>query len=241
MVAYEPPDPVVVAIGAAHRAQPLLEAGGRILKLAERDRAHLTKLGLHDADFEALTAHVRELGNMLRDRRAVKNDTPPQMVEVAETMAYLRGWLRTLRLIGSINLGEDAPALRRIASQAPELRPGYPRDLLEESRRRLAAAADLKPRIEDCGLTDAFLGRGRRLATQLQTAIGQRDIDPASLTLIVRRFYVRKGQVFLRTKRFARTGELAFMRIPARARQYRVPELEPVKIEPVPAAVAPPS
>ena len=243
MVAYEPPDAVVVAIGAAHRAQPVIEGASRILRLAQQDHRHLVPLGITHEDLEALAAHVRELNNMLRDRRASKNDTPPQMAEVAETMAQLRGWLRTLRLVASLNLAEDAPALARLASTAPELRGGYPRDLLEEGRRRVTAAADLKPRLEDCGLTDAFLGRGRRLVAQLATAIGKKDIDPQSLTVIVRRFYIRKGQVFLRTKRIARAGELAFIRIAGRARQYRPLELEPVKIEPLPTSVkpAPPS
>ena len=239
MVAYEPPDPVVVAIGAAHRAEPLIAAATRTLALARDDRPHLARLGIADEVLDGLGAHVRELTSMLRDKRAAKNDTPPQMAEVAETMAYVRGWLRTLRLIASVNLAEDAPALTRVASSAPEIRAGYPRDLLEETKQRLIAAADLKPRLEDCGLTDAFLSRGRRLAGQLATAIGKKDIDPGSLTVIVRRFYVRKGQVFLRTKRIARAGQLAFMRHPARAKQYRIPELEPIKVEPIPNAVKP--
>ncbi len=240
MVAYEPPDLVVVAIGAAYRAQPVIDAASRILALAQQDQAPLAELSVSTEDLERLSSHVRELTNMLRDRRALKNDTPPQMVEVAETMATLRGWLRTLRQIAVLNLAEDSPALARLSSSAPELRGGYPRDLLDECRRRLTAPADLRPRLEDCGLTNAFLGRGRRLTSQLATAIGDKDIDPGSLTVIVRRFYLRKGQVFLRTKRIARAGELAFVRFPTRARQYRLPELEPVNIEPVPAAVAAP-
>ena len=239
MVAYEPPDAVVVAIGAAHRAAPLIAAGSRTLQLAREDRPHLEKLGVATDDLEVLAAHLRELNSMLRDRRVAKNDTPPQMAEVSETMAYLRGWLRTLRVVAAMNLAEDAPALARLASTAPELRMGYPRDMLQACERRLAAAADLKPRLEDCGLTDAFLGRGRRLTAQLATAIGRRDLDPGSLPVMVRRFYIRKGHVFLRTKRLVRAGELAFMRVPQRARAYRVPELEAVKIEAIPSAVKP--
>ncbi len=239
MVAYEPPDTVVVAIGAAYRAQPLLDAASRLLALARQDLPHLQPFGVSETDLDALGAHVRELSNMRLDRRALKNDTPPQMLEVCETMAHLRAWLRSLRLLAALNLAEDAPALARLASPAPELRTGYPRDLLDECVRRVAAAADLKPRLEDCGLSDAFLSRGRRLTQRLATAIGKKDIDPASLTVIVRRFYVRKGQVFLRTKRLARAGELAFMRIPTRSRQYRLPEIEPVKSEPLPEAVTP--
>ena len=231
---------MVVAIGAAHRAQPVIDASGRVLANARRDFAVLQKAGIRDDDLELLDKQLRELINMQRDPRVTKNDTPPQMLEVAETMAYLRGWLRTLRMVARINLAEDTPALERLVSPAPELRGGYPRDMLQECRRRLSAAADLKPRLEECGLTDAFLGRGRRLAAQLATSIGKKDIDPGSLSVAVRRFYVRKGQVFLRTRRIARTGELVFMRIPSHARQYRLPEIEPVKFEPIVAAVPPP-
>lgn len=239
VVVYEPPDTVVVAIGAAHRAEPLIAAGRRIVDLARRDQPRLAALGISIEELDALNAHVRELNNMLRDKRAAKNDTPPQMAEVAETMVRLRAWLRTLRLVALMNLAEDHPALSRLASTAPELRAGYPRDLLEEVQRRLSAAADLKPRLEDCGLSDAFLGRGRRLGAQLATAIGKNDIDPGSLTVIVRRFYVRKGQVFLRAKRIGRAGELIFMRIPAHARQYRLAELEPTTVEALPVSVKP--
>ncbi|MEM7675770.1 MAG: hypothetical protein AAF449_07165 [Myxococcota bacterium] len=239
MVAYEPPDTVVVAIGAAHRAEQIVKAASRIHRLAVDDRTQLEAVGLGEEDFEALGAHLRELNSMLRDPRNLKNDTPPQMAEVADTMAHLRGWLRTLRLIARVNLAEDAPALNRIISASPEVRPGYPRDMLEESRRCVTAAADLKPRLEDCGLSDAFLGRGRRLVTQLSTAIGKRDLDPGSLTVLVRRFYVRKGQLFLRTRRIARIGELAFIRVPARVREYRLPELEGVRLEPLPNSVRP--
>ena len=240
MVAYEPPDVVVVAIGAAYRAQPVIDAAFRTHRLAYEDRAPLANLGVSADDLDRLSSHTRELTNMLKDRRALKNDTPPQMVEVAETMAALRGWLRSLRQLAVLNLAEDTPALVRLSSPAPELRGGYPRDLLEECQRRLIAAADLKPRLEDCGLGNAFLGRGRRLTSQLATAIGDEDIDPGSLPVIIRRFYLRKGQVFLRTKRIARAGELTFVRIPTRARQYRLPELEPVNVEPLPAAVSAP-
>ena len=152
-------------------------------------------------------------------------------------MARIRAWMHTLSLIGGLNLCLDTPALARLTSPAVAMAEGYPRDLLDELTVRLHAAADLKPRLEEVGLDDAFLGRGRKLKNQLATAIGKQDIDGASLSLEIRRFYSRKAQLYVLLKRITRAGQLCFMRVPRRAALYHLNEIEPPVLEPPPRAV----
>jgi hypothetical protein len=236
MVAYVPPDHVLLAIGAAYRSAPLLEAARRLLRAAEPDAAALARFGITEDDLDLGRSYVDEIESILGDKRAQKNDTPLPMTELAEAMARARGWLRTLRLIAAVNLAADTPALLRVASVAPDLVEGYPRDLTDDFERRVGAAADLKPRLEEAGLSEAFLTRGRRLAQQLRTAIGKEDLDGANLPVLVRRLYARKGQLYLRLKRMERAGQLAFMLEPERARLYHLEELEPTLLEPAPGA-----
>lgn len=239
MVAYQPPDSVLIAVGAAHRLEPLLTAGQRLTPLLKADHAHLEAFGIDEDVVVGLRRLLNELNGMRRNARLLKNDNPVQMTEVPETMAHIRAWLKTLRLIGGLNLALDTPALARISSPAPEMAEGYPRDLLEELRTRLKSAADLKPRLEEVGLDDAFLGRGRKLRAQLETAIGKADIDGANLSLEIRRFYSRKAQTYGLLKRISRAGRLAFIRVPRRAAMYHLDEVEPVVIEPPRKAVRP--
>ena len=144
-----------------------------------------------------------------------------------------------LRQVGAINLTADGPALLRLSSPTPEQFEGYPRDLLLELERRIQAANDLRPRLEDCGMSEAFLGRGQRLLAQLKTALGAADLDPNNLQLAVRRFYIRKAQVYLGLKRAVRAGQVAFMLLPDRARRYHLEEAEPFHPEPPPKVVRP--
>jgi hypothetical protein len=134
-------------------------------------------------------------------------------------------------MMASINLTLDTPALERISSVAPEVIEGYPRDQLAELKKKLNAAADLKPRLEEVGLSDAFVSRGRKLAAQLETAIGKVDIDGDSLHLTVRRLYMRKAQLYLTLKRITRAGQVAFIAEPERARAYHADEIEPLHVE----------
>src|SRR5262249_24862324 len=126
-----------------------------------------------------------------------------------------------------INLALDTPALVRASSVSPELAEGYARDLLAELDLRVEAARDMKPRLEECGLTSNFLGRGRTLSRQLRTAIGAEDVDPGNLHFTLRRLYMRKGTLFLLLKRLVRAGQLIFAHKPERARLYHLAELEP--------------
>lgn len=231
MVAYQPPDDVLLAVGAAFRADPLLIAAERIKTIARRDRERLSQFGITDDDLDKLEQQTRDVKRTMADPRAQKNDTPLQMAELADTMSRVRAWLRTLRMIASINLTLDTPALERISSVAPEVIEGYPRDLLGELKRKLNAAADLKPRLEEVGLNDTFLSRGRKLAAQIDTAIGKADIDGDSLHLTVRRLYMRKAQLYLVLKRVTRAGQVAFVGEPERAREYHPDEIEPLHIE----------
>lgn len=239
MVAYEPPDPIINAIGAAQHGDALAAAADRILPLAAEDAELLQRFG-HDEEAQAKAERLtRDLKNLLKDPRSSKNENPVQMGELPELMAQIRAWLKTLREIAAVNLGEDAPALARLSSSAPEVPAGYPRDLLQELEIRLSSAGDLKPRLEEVGLSDRFLGRGRRLAAQLKTAIGAKDLDPKNLSLGARRYYLRKGQVYLALKRVAAIGRLAFCAQPERAAAYHLGELEPPRIEPPPGAAKP--
>lgn len=176
---------------------------------------------------------------MVHEPQLARNDTAVQMDRVPETMARIRAWLVTLRQIAAVNLALDTPALQRLASAAPELADSYPRDLLAELDRRSAAAADLKPRLEEVGLTACFLGRGRKLGRQLRTALGREDIDPANLSLPLRRYYHRKARLLLLLKRGVRAGHLAFACLASRRAQYHLREVEPPAVETLPGMVSP--
>ena len=238
MVAYQPPDRVLIAIGAAFRAKPLVAAEQRLAPTLEKDAATLASFGFGEEEIDHLQRTARDVRRMLNDPQLEKRDTAVQMDQVAETMARIRGWLITLRRIAAVNLALDAPALARLASTAPELADSYPRDLLAELDRRLTAAADLRPRLEEVGLTASFLGRGRKLGLQLRTALGKQDIDPANLSLALRRFYHRKARLLLLLKRGVRAGQLAFTLHEERSARYHLREIEPPLLEPPPGAVA---
>ncbi|MBK6690475.1 MAG: hypothetical protein IPG45_38765 [Deltaproteobacteria bacterium] len=239
MVAYAPTDPMLVNIGAGLRASLVVASGARLMPLLEQDREALVPFGLVADDLDLLEEQLRELRVMANDPKLKKADTPLQMAELTELMGRIRGWLLSLRQIGAINLTADGPALARLISPAPEFFEGYPRDLLLDLDRRLQAAHDLRPRLEDGGLSEAFMGRGQKLLAQLKTALGAADLDPNNLPLAVRRFYVRKAQVYLGLKRSTRMAQLAFMLVPDRARRYHLDEAEPILPEPPPKAVKP--
>lgn len=239
MVVYQPPDAVLISVGACQQVEALVQAGQRIMPVLKQDQPHLQPFGIDDDAVEGLRRVLNELSNMSRDRRLLKNDNPVQMTEVVQIMAQIRAWLRTLRLIGGLNLALDTPALSRLTSPAPEMAEGYPRDLLDELTHRLQTASDLKPRLEEVGLDDAFLGRGRKLRSQLQTAIGKDDINGENLGLQLRRFYSRKAQAYLGLKRVSRAAQLAFARVPRRAELYHLDEIEPVVFETATRAVRP--
>jgi hypothetical protein len=227
MVAYVPPQEVLASIGASFRSEPLLCVGRRLVEALERDRVELARLGVTEEDLENLDNGIRDLENMLQDKQAARHDTPPQMTKVCETMAEVRAWLRSLRRLAAIHLAADTPALMRVSSPSPELVEMYPRDLLEELRRRLKAAEDLKPRVEACGVDDAFIKRGRKLERTLSTAIGPTDLDPKNLSMVVRRVYLRKGQLVLLALRLVRAGRAVFAEDPGRREAYRLDELDP--------------
>ena len=239
MVAYQPPDSVLITVGATFRVEPLVEAGRRLTPLVQEDEPRLAPFGVGEEEVVSLRRLLNELSGLARDKKMLKADNPVQMTEIPETLARIRGWLETLRLIASLNLALDTPALDRLASAAPELAEGYARDALAELERRLQAAADLKPRLEEVGLDDDFLGRGRRLARQLGTAIGKKDLDGENLAMPIRRFYHRKAQLYLLEKRVCRAGQVAFALAPRRAALYHLRELEPVLPEPATRAVRP--
>ncbi len=221
----------MLAVGASFKADPLLHASERVKKRAREDLDRLVPYGITSEEIDKLEQQVKEVKRTMGDPRAQKNDTPLQMAELADTMARARAWMKTLRMIAGINLTLDTPAIERISSVSPEIVEGYPRDLLAELRHKLNAAADLKPRLEEVGLTDAFLSRGRKIAGQIETAIGKADIDGDSLHLTVRRLYMRKAQLYLTLKRVTRAGQVAFISEPEKARAYQLDEVEPVLIE----------
>lgn len=209
MVCYAPPDAVLMAIGAAQTSAWLLESGYQALKEAKTLKGEIERYGW-DEDAEAsLERTLRELMRMSRDPKLQKNEHPVQMGEIPSLMDQIRVWLRRLRSLALINLAEDALALARLASPAPELPTGYPRALLDELTVRLRAASDLKPRLEEVGLNERFLGQGRRLHTQLSTAIGKKDLSPADLPLQLRMYYSRKGQAFIAIRRLEQGLKLA--------------------------------
>lgn len=226
MVEYQPPDRVVVMVGASFRADPLLAATDRVATLAERDQAQLARLGLPADLAEKLRRLRGEVASALKDKALAKNDTPLQMGELAATMAQARSWLVELRELAVLNLSLDTPALEAVVSAAPEVSDGYARDLLVELRRRVRAATELKPRLDDVGLDDAFIRRGQKLVKQLETALGAEDIKPENLPFKLRRLYTRKGQLFLLLQRTTRAGRHVFRAEPRRAAAYHLHELE---------------
>lgn len=237
MAVYQPPDEVVVAIGAAYPTRGLLEAGARLVSLARAAGPKLERFGWVPGRVDKVEEQLEGLGRMIGSPRAVKHDTALQMAELVPTMAEARGWLLTLRLLAGVNLAADTPALHRLASPEPELLGGYPRDLLAELERRLAAARDLAPRLRDAGLDRSFVSRGNRLANRLKTAIGPRDLRPEDLDLELRRLYIRKGTVFLELERWVRAGRLATLGDPNPAEGWHMDELCGVRPVPLDAAV----
>lgn len=233
MVAYTPPDRIILTVGASFRSEPMLKAAERLRPIVISDAEALIAAGIDAKSIPELSAQITELKAIFNDPRSKKHDTPLSMHEVAELMARIRGWLRTLRAIALMNLSLDTPALGRISSSAPELVQGYARDMLAELELRIEAARDMKPRLEEVGLSDVFLGRGRTLARQLKTAIGAADVDPANLHFTVRRLYMRKGSTYMLLKRLVHTGQLAFLADARHAAVYHLEEIEPVVLEPV--------
>lgn len=230
MVAYAPPDRVLLNVGASFRNDPMIAATERLAMLVRQDLSELKLVGIEADALEIVVTQLNELKALAKDPRSKKNETPLSMNEVAETMAHARAWMATFRQIAMVNLALDRPALVRSSSVEPEIAEGYARDVLAELELRVEAARDLKPRLEECGMSDAFLGRGRTLARQLKTAIGAEDVDPANLHFTLRRLYMRKGALYLVLKRVVRAGQLVFAHAPERARLYHLLELEP-KVE----------
>lgn len=227
MVAYQPPDGVTLMVGASFRAADLIAAARRIAPLLERDAAAALRFGLEARFPSELLGDAEELERSLLDPMLKKNDTPVQMAGLTELFAEIRGWLAELRDLAQINLVLDRPALVRAVSPLLVSADGYPRDVLREIEERVAAAKDLRPRLEDVGLDERFLGRGRRLLQQLHTAIGREDIQPDNLAFKVRRFYVRKGQLHTKLKRATAIARAQLRAEPTRAAQYHLVEFEP--------------
>lgn len=214
-------------VGASIRSKPLIAAAKRILDVATDDRTELCKLGLPDDFHEELDDLIVDLEGYLRDASIRKNDTSLQMAEVMETLVRIRAWLTELRMLASINLVLDAPSIRRVCSWVPEVADPYARDVLEELEIRISAANDLRARLEDVGLTERFLGRGKRLRGQLATAIGKEDLEPANLQLKMRRHYMKKGALAILLKRVVRAGQFAFRKDDEHAEEYHLNEVEP--------------
>ncbi|MFO0728994.1 MAG: hypothetical protein U1E65_34765 [Myxococcota bacterium] len=227
MVPYQPPDPVLLMIGATFRLDSLRSAALRISALAAEDTAELTRFGIPAEVAATLEKDAAELGRMAQDAVIRKHDTPLQMAELQELMARVRGWLAELRDVALLNVALDRPAVARVVSPEPEIRDGYARDLLQELQERVAAAKDLRPRLDDVGMDEKFLGRGRKLVQQLQTAIGKEDVGAANLQIKTRRFYMKKGQLYMLLKRTNRAAQCAFRANPGRRDAYHLEEIEP--------------
>lgn len=237
MVAYQPPDQVVLMIGASFRAQALIEAAGRVAKLVRADLARLGPLGITEAMSDELVADANDLVRQLQDPVVKKHDTPLQMAGLTELLGKVRAWLLELRQRAALNLLLDKPALGRVWSPMPDVADGYPRDVLRELEERVAAAKDLRPRLEDVGVDEKFVGAGRKLVQQLQTAIGKVDLDGANLQFKQRRLYMKKGLLYSRLKRISAAGQAAYGSpalgpggAEARAR-YLLVEIEPTTVE----------
>ncbi len=231
MVAYQPPDQVILTIGASFRAQSLIDAAGRIAQRARADLSALSRYGVTQAQVDELVADASDLTRQLQDAQVKKHDTPLQMAGLQELMAKIRGWLVELRERASLNLLLDRPSLARVWSPMPELADGYPRDVLREFEERVAAAKDLRPRLEDVGVDERFVGAGRKLVTQLQTAIGKVDIDSANLQFKQRRLYMKKGALYVRLKRVSAAGQATFRADNSARQAYVLVEIEPTSTD----------
>lgn len=227
MVAYQAPDGVTLMVGASFRASDLASAARRIAPLLQRDAREVLRFGLEPSFPSELLGDAEELERALLDPLLKKNDTPLQMSVLTELFAEIRGWLGELRDLAQINLVLDRPALVRAVSPLLVTADGYPRDVLRELEERVAAAKDLRPRLEDVGLDERFLGRGRKLLQQLHTAIGREDIQGDNLAFKVRRFYVRKGQLHTKLKRATAIARVQLRADPARVAAYHLVEIEP--------------
>jgi hypothetical protein len=227
VVAYQPPDGVTLMVGASFRAADLACAARRIAPLLQRDAAQVFRFGLEASFPSELVGDADELERALLDPLLKKNDTPLQMSVLTELFAEIRLWLGELRDLAQINLILDRPALVRAVSPLLVTADGYPRDVLHELEDRVAAAKDLRPRLEDVGLDERFLGRGRKLLQQLHTAIGREDIQGDNLAFKVRRFYGRKGQLHTKLKRATAIARAQLRAEPARAAAYHLVEFEP--------------
>lgn len=231
MVAYQPPDQVILTIGASFRAQSLIDAASRLAKRVRADLGALGRYGVTEAHAEELVADANDLLRQLQDAQVKKHDTPLQMAGLQELMAKIRAWLVELRERASLNLLLDRPSLARVWSPMPELADGYPRDVLRELEERVAAAKDLRPRLEDVGVDEKFVGSGRKLVAQLQTAIGKVDIDPANLQFKQRRLYMKKGALYVRLKRVSAAGQATFRSDHAARQAYVLIEIEPTSTD----------
>jgi hypothetical protein len=227
VVAYKPPDRVLMMVGASFRGEPLCQAALRMAALAAIDNQALARFGIPLDTPKTLKESAGQIENMLRDRSSKKHDTPLQMAELAELMSRCRRWLEEMRDLAALNLSLDTPSLEHVFSAAPETADGYPRDLLVELEGKIKAARDMKPRVEDVGINEKFLGTGSRLALQLKTAIGKEDLDAKNLSFLIRRLYLQKGALWLLTKRVSRAGKVAFRETPARRVLYHLREIEP--------------
>ena len=216
-------------IGACHRAEPLIKAANRLLDLSSEHRSAHIKMGLEDDFDEELEELIEDLEKNLKDPHIRKNDTPLQMKEVAEIMANIKQWLSDFRTLAVIELSLDAPALRRACSPAPEINDSYPRDLLEELGLRLKAASDLRARLEDIGLTDRVISKGKRLFGQLQTAIGKSDLQTENLNRKLVSHYMKKARLHSILKRLVRSGQFAFRKDVEIREEYHLSELETPK------------
>ena len=204
-----------------------MQATERILDVVSSDKRSIVQLGLHDDFDEELEELVEDLQRYLKDPQIRKNDTSLQMNEVAETMAEIRAWLIELRMLAALELSLDTPTLKAAFSSAPEICDPYPRDLLEELVKKCGVAKDLRARLEDVGVNDRFVSRGKRLAHQLRTAIGKEDLDKTNLQMKIVRHYMKKGRLLMLLKRVSRAGQFAFRKNPEHARQYHLDEVEP--------------
>jgi hypothetical protein len=226
LASYEPPERVVLSIGAAHKSPPILEATRRLRPRLEAELSAHIELGLSDDVVRQIDALTQQVERGMRDPAIAKKDTPLQMAEVSELMGAAREWLRELRALATIELSLDAPTLRTAASAFPEIADPYPRDLLAELDRVLASGADLGARLEELPPARRVFARGRDLSAQLRTALGREDLDPANLHPKLKRHYMSKGRLVMLTARVARQGRYLHRKDPERAAAYHFDELD---------------
>ncbi|MBI2375102.1 MAG: hypothetical protein HYV07_13985 [Deltaproteobacteria bacterium] len=242
MAIYQPPERVILSIGGSFRVASLVSCAKRLVPLARRDEAELLALGFSDdpVPAEALRIETKDVEGFFGDKTLRKHDTPLPMNQVSDLMAKARRWLVELREIASLNLAHDLPSLVRVWSPMPEIRDGYARDLLEDLELRLSAASDLKPRLDDCGLKEKFVADGHKIAIQLRTALGEKDFTLDDLQFKKRKFYLKKGGLFILTKRVARAGAHIWRTEPRRAAEYHTNELDEPQAAPSQAVALPP-